>query len=143
MKHLNVNIIQFERNSEKILGKIVKIINENDRIALIGNNGAGKSTFMKILSGQITDYVGSIENIGNMTLGYLEQIHFSDVSKTVREELRDAFKEIRIIEKSLTEAEENMKKEEEFDYENYTDLLERYSLLGGYTYNNEVERVAR
>ena len=55
---------------------------------------------MKIISGQISDYVGSIENIGNMTLGYLEQIHFPDEKKIIRDELRDAFSEIREIEKN-------------------------------------------
>ena len=81
MKHLNIHIDFFERNGEKILGTINRIINENERIALIGPNGAGKSTFMKIISGQITDFEGNIENIGNMTLGYLEQIHFADNQK--------------------------------------------------------------
>lgn len=96
---------------------------------------------MKIISGQITDFVGNIENVGNMTLGYLEQIHFSDTEKTVRNELKDAFFEIRDLEKKLTAAEEKMA--ETGDFDEYSDVLERYTLLGGYTYENEVEKVAR
>lgn len=141
MKHLNINIEFFEKNAEIILGKINRIINENERIALIGPNGAGKSTFMKIISGQISDYVGSIENIGNMTLGYLEQIHFPDEKKIIRDELRDAFSEIREIKKNMAIAEKKM--EETGEYEEFSELQERYNLLGGYTYDNDVEKVSR
>lgn len=141
MKHLNINILGFERDSECILWPIHRIINADERIALIGHNGAGKSTFMKILSGQITEYSGNIENIGNMTLGYLEQIHFMDENTRIRDELRDAFEEIRTLEAALTRAEAHMETTGEF--EEYTELIERYTLLGGYTYDNEVEKVAR
>lgn len=141
MKHLNINIDFYEKNAEIILGKINRIINENERIALIGPNGAGKSTFMKIISGQITDFSGNIENVGNMTLGYLEQIHFNDETKSVRNELKDAFVDIREAEKNLENAEKKL--EETGEYEDYTDALERYTLLGGYTYENDVEKVAR
>lgn len=141
MKHLNINILGFERDSECILWPIHRIINADERIALIGHNGAGKSTFMKILSGQITEYSGNIENIGNMTLGYLEQIHFMDENTRIRDELRDAFGEIRTLEAALTRAEAHMETTGEF--EEYTELIERYTLLGGYTYDNEVEKVAR
>lgn len=144
MKHLNIHIQKYEKNGEILLGTIHKIINETARIALIGPNGAGKTTFMKILSQEITDYEWGIENIGNMSLGYLEQIHFSDTTKTVRSELRDAFEDIRTTEKSLKIQEEYMETmDERFDYEIYTNLLETYNLLGGYTYDNDIERVSR
>ena len=96
---------------------------------------------MKIISGQITDFEGNIENIGNMTLGYLEQIHFADNQKKIRDELRDAFEEIRNIEKEL--AIEEKKMEETGEFERYTELVERYTLLGWYTYDNDIERVSR
>ena len=76
-----------------------------------------------------------------MTLGYLEQIHFMDESKTIRDELRDAFGEIRTLEQTIAREEENMAETGEYDA--YTDALDRYKMLGGYTYENEVERVAR
>lgn len=76
-----------------------------------------------------------------MTLGYLEQIHFPDETKTVRDELKDAFEEIRILERRLAEEEEKMAETGEF--EEYSDVLDRYTLLGGYTYENDVEKVSR
>lgn len=76
-----------------------------------------------------------------MSLGYLEQIHFMDETKTIREELKDAFAEIRTLEKVIQEEETKMW--ETWEYEAYTDALERYKMIGWYTYENEVERVAR
>ncbi|MFZ2256209.1 MAG: hypothetical protein WAW59_00385 [Patescibacteria group bacterium] len=64
-----------------------------------------------------------------------------DENKTIRDELADAFSEIRKLEKVIQEEEEKMSETGEYDA--YTDALERYKLLGGYTYENEVERVAR
>ena len=141
MNHLNININTFERDGESIIGNIHTIINKTDRLALIGPNGVGKSTLMRIISGQIKEYDGSIENIGGITLGYLEQIHFMDEYKTIRDELRDAFAEIRELEKTIEIEENNMTETGEFT--KYTEALERYKLIGGYTYENDVERVAR
>ena len=64
MNHLNINITAFERDGETVLGNIHTIINQTDRLALIGPNGVGKSTLMRIISGEINDYNGNIENIG-------------------------------------------------------------------------------
>ncbi len=141
MKHLNIHIESYERDGEVIIGGINTIINADDRIALIGPNWVGKSTLMRIISWETSDYTGGIENTGGMTLGYLEQIHFMDESKTIREELRDAFTEIRKLEQII--ATEEARLEETGEYDAYTDALERYKMLGGYTYENEVERVAR
>jgi len=96
---------------------------------------------MKILSSEIKDYEGSIENVGGITLGYLEQIHFRDETISIRDTLRDSFEEIRTLEKEIEEEELLMSETGEF--EKYTELIERFKLIGGYTYENEVERVSR
>jgi ATP-binding cassette, subfamily F, member 3 len=141
MNHLNININTYERDGDIIIGDIHTIINQSDRLALIGPNGVGKSTLMRIISGEIHEYEGSIDNVGGMTLGYLEQIHFMDESVTIRDELRDAFADIRILEAVIQK--EELKMAETGEFEVYTEAIERYQLLGGYTYENEVERVAR
>ena len=76
-----------------------------------------------------------------MSLGYLEQIHFMDESKSVREELKDAFFEIRKIEEIIRKEEVNL--ETTGEYEKYTEAIETYKTIGGYTYENEVEKVSR
>lgn len=141
MKHLNIHIEWYELQNELILWPIDTIVNHSDRIAIVGENGAGKTTFLRIIMGQIPEYRWTIENIGAISLGYLEQIHFLDETRTVRDDLRDAFTELRELEQTIERADKKM--QETGEYEEYTDAVERYTLLGGYTYGNEIERVAR
>jgi ATP-binding cassette subfamily F protein 3 len=141
MNHLNINIESYERDGDIIIGNISTIINGTDRIALVGPNGVWKSTFLKIVEWTIWEYTGNVENIWDITLGYLEQIHFIDEKKTIRDELRDAFSELRTIEKEIEK--EEIVLTETWEYERYTDLLEQYKIRGWYTYENEIERVSR
>lgn len=141
MRHLNIHIEHYEVDGNIILGPISLVLNEHDRIAIVGANGIGKSTLLKILSSEIRDFQGTIENIGSLTLGYLEQIHFLDESLTVREDLANAFTEVRTLEGRLHVLEEEMSLTGA--YEEYTELLERFQAIDGYTYMHTVERVAR
>ena len=141
MDHLKIHIERYEMDWSLILGLVDFVVNAHDRIAIVGWNGVGKTTLLKIIKQEILDFDGTIENVGAMTLGYLEQIHFIDVTKTVREELKDAFAVIRSLEKSIQEEEKIL--EETGEYERYTELIEQYKHLSGYTYGNEVEKVAR
>lgn len=79
--------------------------------------------------------------MGSLTLGYLEQIHFLDESLSVREDLANAFTEIRALEARLQKIEQEM--EATGEYTEYTELLERFQQMDGYTYMNRVERIAR
>lgn len=82
--------------------------------------------------------------MGNISLGYLEQIHFHNTDESVKENLQNAFTDIRSLEAKIQKEEEIMEHNPLYDqYEAYTSLLEQYQILGGYTYNNEIERVAR
>jgi ATP-binding cassette subfamily F protein 3 len=140
MNHFNIHIQRYEVDSDIILADISTVINTTDRIALVGPNGVGKSTFLKILSGQIREYIGGIDNTGGISIGYLEQIHFLDEARTVRDDIADAYTDIRDIEARIRTEEANL---ENGEYEAYTELLEKYKYIGGYTYMNEVEKVAR
>ena len=92
----------------------------------------GKTTLLKIMTGEINEFDGVVENIGNMKLGYLSQVYSDDENKTVREELRDGLleifeldEEIKIVEEKMTEDSSNMDLIEE-----YTSLLERFNNIG-------------
>jgi ATPase subunit of ABC transporter with duplicated ATPase domains len=76
-----------------------------------------------------------------MKMGYLSQIHFDDVAVTVKEDLRNAFTEILRLEKELEAAELEMG--EDGGIERYTELVERFTMIGGYDYGREIDRVAR
>ena len=108
MNHIIVDILKYEVLGKEILSDISCTINASDRIAIVGGNGVGKTTFMKILTGEITEFDGKINNIGTISMGYLSQIHFDQETRTVREELRLAFKEIRAAESTLNSAEHYM-----------------------------------
>ncbi|MDD3144603.1 MAG: ABC-F family ATP-binding cassette domain-containing protein [Candidatus Gracilibacteria bacterium] len=143
MKHLKIKINSLEFDGETILKDIDFTLNKTDRISIVGANGAGKTTLLKILTGEIKNYDGSIDNVGNLTLGYLKQIHSSNENKLVREELKDAFTEIIETEKKLDLVEKEMiEKPDNLEViENYTSLLEVFNNLGGNDYNNKIHNV--
>lgn len=141
MKHLSVHIPRYEIDGVQILGEISCVVNSNDRIAIVGPNGAGKTTLMKAITGEIRIPDASFENTGSMSLGYLSQIHFDQEDRTVQADLRLAFTEILSLEADLEDAEARM--EEDGGIERYTEVLERYHMLGGYDYDREIDRVAR
>lgn len=141
MRHLNINISKYEIAGVEILSGISEIVNDDDRIAVVGGNGAGKTTFMKIVTEEITGYEGKIDNTGGITLGYLAQIHFDHEEITVREELRNAFAYILEAEARLDRAEKNM--DAPGGLEEYSEALERFQMIGGYDFEREIDRVGR
>lgn len=144
MKHLNINIDKYEIRWEEILNDIKFVLNEKDRISIVWWNWAWKSTILKILSWQIKDYHGQIDNVWNLKIGYLNQIFSDNEEKLVKEELKDAFIEINEMEDTLKAHEEKMWEEpENMDLiEEYTTLLEKFNNIWGYNYNNKIHQVA-
>lgn len=144
MKHLRIKVDKYEVDGNVILRDIDFILNENDSIALVWGNWVGKTTLMKIITGEIKDFDGNLENVWNMSIWYLSQIYTDNENKTVREEIKDGFKDIIIAEKKLTEIEKQMNDHpEDMDIiEEYTTLLENFNNIWGYNYNNQIHNVA-
>ncbi|PID87370.1 hypothetical protein CSB07_01625 [Candidatus Gracilibacteria bacterium] len=144
MKHLQIKVEKLEFNSNIVLKDISLTINKNDRISFVGPNGVGKTSLMKIITGNIKDFEGNIENVGNMTLGYLHQIYSDNEEKLVKEELKDGFSDIIIAEKKIKILEEKMSlNPDDLDLINdYSSLLEQFNNIGGYDYNNKIHQVA-
>ncbi|MFK7780123.1 MAG: ABC-F family ATP-binding cassette domain-containing protein [Candidatus Gracilibacteria bacterium] len=143
MKHLKINIKSLEFDGETILKNIDLTLNRTDKISIVGSNGAGKTTLLKILTGEITNYNGSIDNIGNLSLGYLHQIYSDDEDKLVREELKQGFPNIIKMEEKIEKAESIMNKDPHNIQliEEYTSLLEQFNNIGGHDYNNKIHQV--
>ena len=127
MKHLKIHISKLEIDGDLILKDIDCTINANDRISIVGPNGAGKTTLMRILTGEIQNFDGSIDNIGNIKVGYLRQIYHDDSDLTVEQELQNAFTEINQMNQNLAELERKMSEDPEDmnTIEAYTSLLEQ------------------
>ncbi len=108
MKHLRIKINKYEVEWNVILKDIDFILNENDKIALVWWNWVWKTTLMKIITWEIKDYDGFIENIWNLKVWYLTQIYTDDKEKLVRQEIKEWFFDIIRVEKELQELEELM-----------------------------------
>lgn len=116
-----------------------------DRIGLIGQNGCGKTTLIKILMG-LEDYQGGTISIRKgAKLGYLEQIHCVDESMIVEEVLEQAFEKTTAIKKNLEEMEKKLSilvgKELEQAMVQYGQYLEEYELLDGYQIETKLNQV--
>lgn len=123
-------------------------LSPGDRVGLIGKNGAGKSTMLKILSKEMSLDEGTMACDKNITIGILKQDIDFVQGRTVLEESYEAFAEIKSIERELDRV--NTELAERTDYESagfhdlmvaVSDLNQRYEILGGYHYQGETERV--
>lgn len=144
MKHLKININNLEFDWETVFKDINFVLNKNDKIAIVWNNWAWKSTLLKIITSEIKNFDWSIDNIWNLSLWYLKQIYSDNEEKLVREELRDAFVEIVKMEAELEELEKSMAEDSSnMDLiEKYTSLLEMYNNIWGNDYKNHIHQVA-
>lgn len=143
MNHLQINIDKYEIDGKIILKDISFTLNARDRIALVGQNGVGKTTLLKILTWEIKGYGWSIDNIWNLSLGYLAQMNSDDAQKTVYQELKDSFWQIIQMEKELAIYEETIKTDHSPKLlEDYTSLLDQFNNVGWYDYEKEIHAVA-
>ena len=123
------------------------VINERDRIALVGKNGAGKSTMLKILCGLQKPTSGAVSVPNDLTIGYLPQVMKLSDDTTVKEETRKAFADKTKMEEKLKKMEEEMAERTDYESDSYAELVERftteherYMMMGGENYEAEIER---
>ena len=103
------------------------VINPRDRIALVGKNGAGKSTMLKILCGQQKPTAGTIAVPNDTTIGYLPQVMKLQDDTTVREEAQKAFANISALANRVERLEREMDERTDYESEDYMALVERYT----------------
>ncbi len=123
------------------------VVNKKDRIALVGKNGAGKSTMLKIFAGLQSPTAGNISVPKELTIGYLpQQMQLTD-TRTVREEAEQAFDQIHQLEKQLERLTLELAERTDYEAESYHDLIdkvthltEHFQMMGGNSYQAELER---
>ena len=123
------------------------VVNSGDRIALVGKNGAGKSTMLKIIAGLQNPTSGVVARQKECTIGYLPQVMVLSDNHTVMEEAETAFEHVRQMQAKLDEMNHLMMQRTDYesdDYmalvDKYTHLNERFNMLGGNNYRAELER---
>ena len=123
------------------------VINDRDRIALVGKNGAGKSTMLKILCGLQKPTAGVVAIPNETTLGYLPQVMKLQDDTTVKEETRKAFSHNTEMKAKLDKMQQEMAERTDYESDDYAQLVEkftqeheRYMMMGGENYEAEIER---
>ena len=145
MKYQIINgAITFGNNT--ILEEINFTINKSDRIAIVGRNGSGKTSLLKSLvdNDMLESGIGfddlRIVKIGKPSIGYQEQHAFSNLDVTLLDEILKVYKDITNLENKIKKLEDKMISNATSEtILEYTDCIERYKLIGGYTYKKEYE----
>lgn len=144
---LSCNHISKSYGVETILNDCSFFINDNEKAAIVGNNGAGKSTIMKIIMGELSPDDGNVIIGKDKTIGYLAQYQDLGSDTTIYEEVKSVKQNLIDMEQKLLEYEEEMAKVSGDELskliETYTNLEHRFQLLNGYSYKSEIEGVIK
>lgn len=144
---LSCNHISKSYDVETILNDCSFFINDNEKAAIVGNNGAGKSTIMKIIMGELSPDDGNVIIGKDKTIGYLAQYQDLGSDTTIYEEVKSVKQNLIDMEQKLLEYEKEMAKVSGDELskliETYTNLEHRFQLLNGYSYKSEIEGVIK
>ncbi len=147
MIDINVHDISKSYGSLQILKEVSFIINEGEKVSLIGLNGSGKTTLFRILTGQVDYDSGSFYVNPNKTLGYLKQSNELNTEMTIYAVAESVFQpiiqlesEIRLMEQALADSSNDSSKLESLLL-TYSDLNEKFEALEGYQYKSKIRGV--
>lgn len=144
---ISVEGLKVEFSAKPLFQNVSFVVNDKDRIALVGKNGAGKSTMLKILCGIQKPDAGVVAVPNDTTIGYLPQVmHLTD-DTTLREETRKAFADVLKQKERVAKMERELAERTDYESESYMELVEKFShehdrfmLLGADNYEAELER---
>lgn len=126
---VSINNLSVEFSAKSLFYNISYVINRKDKIALVGKNGVGKSTMLKIIAGLQTPTSGAVAVPQDVTIGYLpQQMEISD-SLTVIEEARKAFSKIDRMHVQLQNMTDELAERTDYDSPDYHNLIDRMTSL--------------
>lgn len=124
---ISIQNLKVEFSARPLFDNINYVINKNDRIALVGKNGAGKSTMLKIIAGLQTPTAGSVSKPSDVTIGYLpQQMRLVD-NCTLREEAAKAFDHVKELDREIEAINHEIAERTDYESDDYQSLLERLS----------------
>ena len=145
---LNVHNLSVSFQGEYLFEEVAFMLNGGDRVGLIGKNGAGKSTMLKLLAREIKPDSGIIATDKEVRIGFLKQDIDFVKGRTILEEAYQAFEEIKRLEMQLDDIHHQLETRTDYESEAYHDLLNNlsdythhYELIGGYQYQGDTEKV--
>ena len=144
---ISVDNLKVEFGVTPLFEDVSYVINKRDRIALVGKNGAGKSTMLKILFGIQHPTSGTVSCPKEVTIGYLPQVMILSDTHTVMEEAEMAFEHIFEMQESIERMNQELADRTDYESEGYQKLIEkftheneRFQMMGGMNYQAEIER---
>ncbi len=144
---ISVEDMSVEFGAKPLFSHVSFVVNDRDRVALVGKNGAGKSTMLKIICGLQNPTSGRVAVSSDMSIGYLPQVMVLQDDNTVREEVSKAFEQTTKLEHRIDELNKALAERTDYESESYAALVEeftqaheRYVMLGGDNYKGEMER---
>lgn len=145
---LNIHNLSVSFGGTYLFEEVTFRLGSGDRVGLVGKNGAGKSTMLKILAGDIKPDSGTIATERDIKLGFLRQDIDFEQGRTVLEEAYEAFEEIKYIERKIEDINHQLVTRTDYESEAYSQLIEdlsefthRFELLDGYNYVGNTERI--
>ncbi|MFC6858145.1 ABC-F family ATP-binding cassette domain-containing protein [Zunongwangia atlantica] len=145
---LNIHNLSVSFQGEYLFQEISFRLGAGDRIGLIGKNGAGKSTMLKIISGDQEYDSGQIAKDKDLRIGFLKQDIDFVQGLTVLDEAYQAFEEIKRLEAKMNEINHQLATRTDYESDSYTELIQeltdvthQYEIIGGYNYEGDTEKV--
>lgn len=124
---ISVDGLKVEFGVKPLFEDVSFVVNDRDRIALVGKNGAGKSTMLKILCGLQKPTAGTVSVPNETTIGYLPQVMKLTDDTTVREEAYKAFCDITRLKERVDELNRQLEERTDYESEEYLDLVQRFT----------------
>ena len=144
---ISVEGLKVEFNATPLFEDVSYVINKKDRIALVGKNGAGKSTMLKILAGLQHPTAGTVSVPRDCTIGYLPQVMVLSDERTVMQEAELAFEHIFEMQADIERMNQELADRTDYESEDYQKLIDRFThendrflMMGGTNYQAEIER---
>jgi ATP-binding cassette subfamily F protein 3 len=145
---LNIHNLSVSFGGTYLFEEVTFRLGSGDRVGLVGKNGAGKSTMLKILAADFKPDSGQIATEKEVKMGFLRQDIDFDHGRTVLEEAYEAFTEIKAVEKKLEKINHQLVSRTDYESEAYSQIIEdlsdythRFELLGGYNYVGDTEKI--
>jgi ATP-binding cassette subfamily F protein 3 len=145
-----VSNLYIQYGDRVLFDSLTTTIQVGEKIGLTGRNGAGKSTFLKILAGEITRYDGTVDKPKNLTVAYLHQDIVIEGEQTVMEAALSAFEELNALETKMNAAIDELNHRVDYESDSYANLIdqiahmtEQFEYRGGNMKEANAERILK